>query len=158
MIKVIKTTLIFLLAIASFQNCFAQFDIPEKPTFQTSVYDYIDLLSNTEKINLEQKLIRYSDTTSTQIVVAIISSTEGENINYLGANWGEKWRIGQEKEDNGILIIILLYTALLRGKLNPLKAEIIPKSHPSVLIHPILSTPTIIIKLLFNILRFSRIY
>lgn len=106
MIKVLKTSLIFLFAVTSFQSSFAQFEIPEKPTLQTSVYDYINLLSNIEKTNLEQKLIRYSDTTSTQIVIAIISSTEGENINYLGANWGEKWGIGQEKEDNGILILL----------------------------------------------------
>jgi len=88
------------------QTVFAQFDIPEIPKEQTSLYDYIDLLSSSEKNSLEQKLIQYSDTTSTQIVVAIISSTKGENINYLGAQWGQKWGIGQEKEDNGILILL----------------------------------------------------
>ena len=82
------------------------FEIPEKPKFQTSVYDYINLLSKSEKTQLEGKLIRYSDTTSTQIVVAIIASTEGENINYLAANWGEKWGIGQAKEDNGVLMLL----------------------------------------------------
>ena len=84
----------------------AQFDIPEKPELQTSVYDYIQLLSSVQKASLEQKLINYADSTSTQIVLAIISSTEGEDINYLGANWGHKWGIGQEKEDNGILILL----------------------------------------------------
>jgi len=91
---------------AVINTCLAQYDIPEKPEFQTSVYDYIDLLSKNEKNNLEEKLIRYSDTTSTQIVIAIISSTNGENINYLGAQWGEKWGIGQKNEDNGILILL----------------------------------------------------
>jgi len=85
---------------------FAQFEIPAKPDFQTSVYDYYNLLSASEKASLEDKLIKYSDTTSTQIVVAIIASTEGENINYLGANWGQAWGIGQEKEDNGVLILL----------------------------------------------------
>lgn len=84
----------------------AQFKIPEKPTLQTSVYDYIGLLSASQKNSLEQKLIRYSDSTSTQIVVAIINSTEGENINYLGAQWGEKWGIGQADKDNGILVLL----------------------------------------------------
>ncbi len=87
-------------------SALAQFNIPETPKEQTSVYDYIGLLSATEKNNLEDKLIKYSDTTSTQIVVAIISSTNGENINYLGAQWGQKWGIGQEKEDNGVLILL----------------------------------------------------
>jgi uncharacterized protein len=51
-------------------------------------------------------LVRYSDTTSTQIVIAIISSTEGENINYLAANWGEKWGIGDAQKDNGVLVLL----------------------------------------------------
>jgi len=84
----------------------AQFEIPEKPSKQTSVYDYIDLLSTGQEKALEQKLIRYSDSTSTQIVVAIISSTEGENINFLGAQWGQKWGIGQADKDNGILVLL----------------------------------------------------
>ncbi|MBL4605649.1 MAG: TPM domain-containing protein [Flavobacteriaceae bacterium] len=84
----------------------AQFEIPEIPKKQTSVYDYINLLSKSEARNLEQKIIRYSDTTSTQIVVAIIESTKGENINYLAANWGEKWGIGQKGKGNGILLLL----------------------------------------------------
>ena len=87
-------------------TAWGQFEIPEKPAVQTSVYDYISLLSSIEKSNLEQKLIRYADSTSTQIVVAIISSTEGENINFLGANWAHEWGIGQADEDNGIFILL----------------------------------------------------
>lgn len=84
----------------------AQFKIPEKPDFQTSVYDYYNLLSTVEKSSLEEKLVKYSDTTSTQIVVAIIRSTEGEYINYLATNWAHEWGIGQEKEDNGVFILL----------------------------------------------------
>ena len=89
------------------QTITAQFEIPEKPKFQTSIYDdYIQLLTPSEKKALERKLIQYSDTTSTQIVVAIISSTDGENINYLGAQWAHSWGIGQAKEDNGVFILL----------------------------------------------------
>lgn len=83
-----------------------QFKIPSKPTAQTSVYDYVNLLSTSQKSNLEHKLVRYADSTSTQIVVAIISSTDGENINFLGAQWGEKWGIGQANKDNGVLVLL----------------------------------------------------
>lgn len=103
-----KVILSLLLAVLSISFSFAQYDIPEKPTKANpdAVYDYINLLSSSQKNNLERKLIKYSDTTSTQIVIAIINSTNGENINYLGAKWGQKWGIGQEKEDNGILILL----------------------------------------------------
>ena len=83
---------------------FAQFEIPPKPTLQTSVYDYMDLLSVSEENTLTEKLIHYADSTSTQIVVVIIPTTKGENIAYLGAQWLAKWGIGQADEDNGILI------------------------------------------------------
>ncbi|MEM9364206.1 MAG: TPM domain-containing protein [Bacteroidota bacterium] len=91
-----------------FTTClvWGQFTIPEKPKNQTSVYDYVNLLQSGQKRALEQKLIRYSDSTSTQIVVAIISSTQGENINFLGAQWGQKWGIGQAQKDNGVLILL----------------------------------------------------
>lgn len=102
----ITLTLLCALFFMSSHKALAQFDIPKKPEFQTSVYDYINLFSAGEKKQLEEKLIRYSDTTSTQIVVAVISSTKGEYINYLGAQWAESWGIGQAKEDNGIFILL----------------------------------------------------
>ncbi|RFN59738.1 TPM domain-containing protein [Marixanthomonas ophiurae] len=91
------------------ETSIAQYDIPPKPTKQsdqTSVYDYINLLNPSQKKNLENKLLRYADSTSTQIVVAVIGTTKGEDISFLGAKWGQKWGIGQKDEDNGILIIL----------------------------------------------------
>ena len=85
---------------------FAQFDIPKKPDFQTSVYDYANLLSTTEKQLLEEKLIRYSDSTTTQIVVITIEDLKGEDIGILTPKWAHTWGIGQAKEDNGILILL----------------------------------------------------
>ena len=97
---------IFLVFFLCTSFIWGQFNIPEKPTKETSVYDYVNLLQASQKSALEQKLIRYADSTSTQIVVAIISSTEGENINFLGAQWGQKWGIGQADKDNGILVLL----------------------------------------------------
>lgn len=95
-----------LLALLFTALCWGQFVIPEKPEKQTSVYDYINLLNASQKSALENKLIGYADSTSSQIVVAIISSTDGENINYLGAQWGQKWGIGQADKDNGVLVLL----------------------------------------------------
>jgi len=84
----------------------AQDYLPAIPKEQTSVYDFVKLLSPTEKQSLEYKLIKYSDTTSTQIVVAIISTTKGENIGLLTPKWAQQWGIGQAKEDNGVFILL----------------------------------------------------
>ena len=88
------------------QVSFAQYTIPEKPSFQTSVYDYANVLSASEKSQLEEKLIRYSDSTSTQIVVITIESLKGEDIGILTPKWAHTWGIGQAKEDNGVLILL----------------------------------------------------
>lgn len=85
---------------------FGQLTIPKKPSFQTSVYDYENILEPTEKSELESKLIRYSDSTSTQIVVITVEDLKGEDIGILTPRWAHEWGIGQAKEDNGILILL----------------------------------------------------
>ena len=97
---------------------FAQYTIPEIPKLQTSVYDYANLLSTSEKKQLEEKLIRYSDSTTTQIVVVTIESLKGEDISLLATKWGQTWGIGgSAKEDNGV--IILLAKAERKIAINP---------------------------------------
>jgi uncharacterized protein len=96
----------------------AQFTIPEKPSFQTSVYDYANVLSASEKSQLEEKLIRYSDSTTTQIVVITIESLKGEDVSQLATKWGQTWGIGgTAKDDNGV--IILLAKAEKKIAINP---------------------------------------
>jgi uncharacterized protein len=86
---------------------FAQYKIPEIPKFQTSVYDYAKVLSDIEKAKLEEKLIKYSDSTTTQIVVITIESLEGEDVSQLATKWGQTWGIGgTAKDDNGVIILL----------------------------------------------------
>lgn len=86
---------------------FAQYDIPPIPKLQTSVYDYAAIMNASEKANLEQKLIKYSDSTTTQIVVITIESLKGEDIGILTPKWGQTWGIGGSKEnDNGIIVLL----------------------------------------------------
>ncbi|WP_035483814.1 TPM domain-containing protein [Gaetbulibacter saemankumensis] len=100
------TILTLIISVFAFNSVYAQFDIPQKPKKQTSVYDYVNLLTSSERRSLEEKLIKYSDTTTTQIVVAIISTTKGENIGLLAPRWGHAWGIGQAREDNGVFILL----------------------------------------------------
>lgn len=104
-----NTTLLLHLLISLFitQIGFAQFTIPKKPDFQTSVYDYANVLSASEKTQLEEKLIKYADTTTTQIVIITIESLKGEDIGILTPKWGQEWGIGgTQKDDNGVLILL----------------------------------------------------
>lgn len=97
----------FLALFVTFGSLHAQNNgIPKKPAKETSVYDYVNLLSANQAKVLEQDLIRYADSTSTQIVVAIVATTHGDNINYLAAQWANQWEIGQKDKDNGVFILL----------------------------------------------------
>ena len=80
--------------------------IPPKPSVETSVYDYANLLSEGQKKALERKLIGYSDSTSTQIVVAVTADLCGGDIAMTATEWAHKWGIGQKGKDNGVFILL----------------------------------------------------
>jgi len=80
--------------------------VPAKPVKIFPVTDEVGLLNSTEREQLNQKLIKFYDSTSTEIAVIIISTTKGEDINYLATMYGEKWGIGEKEQDNGIVFLI----------------------------------------------------
>ena len=84
----------------------AQDYLPDKPKFQTSLYDYAGMLDKADARALERKLIQYSDTTSTQIVVITVNSLEGNDVAIYATELAHKWGIGQQGKDNGIVILV----------------------------------------------------
>ncbi len=84
----------------------AQDYLPEKPKKETSVYDMASLMTGAEAKRLEQKLINYSDTTSTQIVVITINSLDGNEIALYATELAHKWGVGQKGKDNGIVVLV----------------------------------------------------
>ena len=104
--KIIQFVIFATLMLMSFLG-FSQYKIPDVPKFQTSVYDYADVLNATEEKALEDKLIHFSDSTTTQIVVITIESLKGEDIGILTPRWGQEWGIGgTAKNDNGVIILL----------------------------------------------------
>lgn len=84
----------------------AQYTIPKKPAILYPVYDEANLLTRQERDALNNKLIKFADSTSTEIEVIIIPSTKGEDVNFLATMFGEKWGIGKKDVDNGIVFLI----------------------------------------------------
>ena len=101
--NIVISIVLFLVATA---NVFSQNGIPAIPKKETSLYDYANLLSKQEQKALEQKLINYSDSTSTQIVIVTMTSIGTNDIAMFGAELGQKWGIGQKGKDNGVLILV----------------------------------------------------
>jgi len=96
----------FLLLISCFHWISAQYAIPEKPRILYPVYDEANLLSENERQLLNDKLIKFEDSTSTEIEVIIIPSTKGEDVNFLATMFGEQWKIGKKSKDNGVVFLI----------------------------------------------------
>ena len=92
--------------LAFVQSSLAQYDIPEKPEFIPPIIDSTQTLNNREFTYLYNKLKNYNDSTSTEVMIVIIPSTKGENIGLLAPKWGQKWGIGQAKEDNGVFVLL----------------------------------------------------
>lgn len=84
----------------------AQFKVPPKPAVLYPVYDAAGLLTQQEKDELNRKLISFEDSTSTEIAVIIIPSTNGEDVNFAATMFGEKWGIGKKETDNGVVFLI----------------------------------------------------
>lgn len=96
---------IFLLSLLGliFNFAFGQ-DFPEKPS--TLVNDYANVLSASQKQSLEQKLVAFDDSSSTQIAIAIIKSVGDYDINEYAVELGRKWGVGQNGKNNGIMIVV----------------------------------------------------
>jgi len=99
-----KYLLIILLAVTG-SRVFAQ-EYP--PKSNTLVTDYTNTLSADNKAQLENKLVAFNDSTSTQIAVVIIKSVGSYDIAEYGAGLGRTWGIGQKGKNNGILILVAM--------------------------------------------------
>ena len=97
-------TLFFLFAAISLQS---QDCIPEKPrSYPFMVYDNTNSLSPQEVQALENELEKFSRETSNQIVVVFLSDLCGYSAADFGTELGQRWGVGKEKEDNGIVILV----------------------------------------------------
>lgn len=84
----------------------AQFKVPAKPAVLYPVYDATGILTASEKDALNKKLIAYNDSTSVQIQVVILPTTNGEDVNFAAWEIGEKWGIRNKEVKNGIVFLI----------------------------------------------------
>ncbi len=101
--KKIRSILLICLFLALGSSLLAQ-ELPPPPNPPKLVNDFTQTLSSSEVSQLEQKLVAYNDSTSTQIAIVIMRSTGDYEIADYAQRLGESWGIGRSK-DNGILIL-----------------------------------------------------
>lgn len=96
----------FLLPLLLFSALLFGQRFPERPSPPQLVNDFADILSDQEEAQLEQKLVNYSDTTSTEITVVTIQSLGGEDPNLYAAELGTAWGVGRGDKDNGLVFLV----------------------------------------------------
>lgn len=104
--KSLKISLITLTcSLLAVVSAFAQ-DFPEKPVPPRLVNDFASFLSGQEVSQLENKLVAFNDSTSTQISVVVVPDLKGYDPTDYAQRLAEKWGIGQKDINNGVLILV----------------------------------------------------
>jgi len=85
-------------------------DIPERPTPPRLVNnlskEFPNFISPEQQHQLEMKLVEFTRTTSNQIVIVITDDLNDYEPSEFGTLLGIKWKVGQGKFNNGIVIVI----------------------------------------------------
>jgi uncharacterized protein len=110
-------TLLVLFCTINFDRVFGQ-NIPARPTPPRLVNDFAGMLKAEEVSMLEQKLVIFNDSTSTQIAIVIVPSLEGYDKADYAQRLAEKWGIGQKGLNNGVLLLIKPKTGDSNGQVQ----------------------------------------
>ncbi|HIJ89878.1 MAG TPA: TPM domain-containing protein [Deltaproteobacteria bacterium] len=78
----------------------------EVPQYQGYVNDLAGMISPGERQRLEQMLLAFDQSDSTQIAVLTIPSLEGDALEDFSIRTVEAWKIGQKGKDNGVLLLV----------------------------------------------------
>ena len=79
-------------------------DFPSEPVGM--VNDFAGLLDPAERRQLENKLRNYRDTTTNVIAIATLADLHGQDIQQVGTQLFNDWRMWHEERYNGVLILI----------------------------------------------------
>ena len=80
--------------------------LPPRPNPPRLVNDLAGLMQPGEASQLEQKLVAYNDSTSSQIAVVTVPNLDGNEIADYAQKLYESWGIGRKGKNNGILILV----------------------------------------------------
>jgi uncharacterized protein len=95
---------------------YAQAPIPEYGGKR--IYDLAGVLSSETVGQLERVLTNERDSTTNQIGILIIPSLQGEDIDGYGIRVAEKWKLGDGKNDNGVILIIAVEDRKIRTEVG----------------------------------------
>jgi len=99
--KILLVSLFLLFSLAAISQ-----DIADPMSPPRLVNDYAGILSSGQIRQLEQKLVNFDDSSSSQIVVLIVKSLNGLTKEEYADRVGEKWGVGQQGKNNGVVVLV----------------------------------------------------
>ncbi len=81
-------------------------NIPKRPNPPRLVNDFTSTLTPDQVATLERKLYTYDDSTSNQIAIVIVASTDDYDPVDYATKLGREWGVGNKKTNNGVIILI----------------------------------------------------
>jgi uncharacterized protein len=100
-----KFTSLVLFICLSF-SVLAQLPSPKSPPRLYNNFSSIQLLSSAEETEIEAILEKFEAETSNEIAIVVVDDLKGYEPWEYAVEIGEKWGVGKEKEDNGIVLLI----------------------------------------------------
>ncbi|MEZ0539403.1 TPM domain-containing protein [Fibrella arboris] len=79
--------------------------LPDRPSPPRLVNDLVGMLSPGEVQQLEQKLVAYNDSTSSQLAIVVVKSTGLYEPSDYAFSIGRKWGVGQKGKNNGVVLL-----------------------------------------------------
>lgn len=80
--------------------------VPPRPNPPRLVNDFTNTLTPDQVASLEQKLVAYDDSTSNQLAIVIIETTNDYAPVDYATKLGREWGVGNKKTNNGLIILI----------------------------------------------------
>lgn len=99
-------TLIVVAVLAAFSLVALALDVPPAPT--QWVTDSAGILPDDAEAMLNEKLRAFEDRTGSQLIVYTLPSIERDSIESFTIRAAEKWRVGQKKADNGLILFVFV--------------------------------------------------
>ena len=104
--KQLKASLLALCATLLLTSQLVFAELAAIPNLSARVTDLTGTLSVAETAQLEQKLSAFEQKKGSQIAVLIVPTTQPEDIAQYAIRVVEKWKIGREKSDDGLLVLL----------------------------------------------------
>lgn len=106
MVANLKTSLAALVAMLMFASLNVCAELVAIPALKARVTDLTQTLSAEQQGQLEAKLSAFEQQSGSQIAVLIVASTQPEDIAQYSIRVADAWKLGREKPDDGLLILV----------------------------------------------------